>query len=100
MDESTQSGFGTSGSEPTPRGDAVYVVQTEDGLLWKDIATVTVPAKTKRKTVIARAVEQAGDALKLGPTTSVVLRVIPAEHAEKIKVEMEQPPPQLRIGGR
>lgn len=58
------------------------------------MATVTVPAKTKRNTVIEKAMKDDLSPL-VGP---VELRVIPAEHAEPIKVEMEQPPPQLRIG--
>jgi hypothetical protein len=59
---------------------------------WEDVATVTVPAKTKRKTVIEKA------ARDLDFEGEIYLRVIPAEHAVPIKVEMEQPPPQLKIG--
>lgn len=92
----------TTGGAQTPRGEATYVVQVRreevDYPSWDDVATVTVPAKTKRKTVIAKAVEEAGTDLTLLPTMPVRLRVIPAEHAEEIKVEMEQPPPQLKIG--
>lgn len=63
--------------------------------LWEDIADVTVPAKTKRKTVIAKALLENPGVIEGG---KAVIRVIPAEHAEPIKVEMEQPPPQLKIG--
>lgn len=92
-----------SGGATIRRSEAAYVVQMRDpdhadGKVWEDVATVTVPAKTKRKTVIAKAVEEAGTDLTLLPTMPVRLRVIPAEHAEEIKVEMEQPPPQLKIG--
>jgi hypothetical protein len=102
-------GASTSGTAAKPRGEASYVVQvfteitTATGLgsgtaekeCWADVAMVTVPAKTKRKTVIAKAVDQVPEILTDGKT---ILRVIPAEHAEPIKVEMEQPPPQLKIG--
>jgi hypothetical protein len=62
---------------------------------WTDVTVVTVPAKTKRRTVITKAVEQYPPLAESGPAS---VRVIPAEHAEPIKVEMEQPPPQLKIG--
>jgi hypothetical protein len=92
-----------SGTAQKPRGEASYVVQVQIDEVdnypaWGDVVTVTVPAKTKRKTVVAKAVEQAGKDLTIVPGAHVVLRIIPAEHAEPIKVEMEQPPPQLKIG--
>lgn len=63
---------------------------------WRDFATVTVPAKTKRKTVVAKALEET----VLASGKVEFIRVIPAEHAVPIRVEMEQPPPQLKIGDR
>lgn len=51
------------------RGTAEYVVQRyielhgpvdEPNGAWEDIATVTVPAKSKRKTIIGLALEEAG----------------------------------------
>lgn len=92
----------TSDGAPKPRSsESAYVVQwqrPDDPSVWVDAVTVTVPAKTKRRTVIERAVKLAGDALDL--SAAVMMRVIPAEHAEPVEVEMEQPPPQLRIGDR
>lgn len=99
-----------SGSEAKRPGEATYVVQmqvpnvklpnqpidqpsTVDA--WVDVAVVAVPPKTKRRTVIAKAVEQYPPLTESGP---VSIRVIPADHAEPVKVEMEQPPPQLKIG--
>jgi hypothetical protein len=85
--------------------EAVYVVQKqqEEGegpddrhMAWVDIATVTVPARTHRKTVLEKAVEENGQfEFDRSP---VVVRVIPLEHAEAITVEWEQPPPRLKIG--
>jgi hypothetical protein len=63
-------------------------------MAWVDIATVTVPARTHRKTVLERAVEENGQfEFDRSP---VVVRVL--EHAEAITVEWEQPPPRLKIG--
>jgi hypothetical protein len=85
--------------------EAVYVVQQQEEIdyapdetfmAWVDIATVTVPARTHRKTVIEKAVEENGQfEFDRSP---VVVRVIPVEHAEAITIEWEQPPPRLKIG--
>lgn len=88
-----------SGSEgPQERAQAkesTYVVMmaTENG--WLDMATVTVPAKSKRKTIIAKALEDAGTPKDRKPPS---LRVLDEKSAHVTTVEWEQPPPQLRIG--
>jgi hypothetical protein len=78
--------------------EAVYVVQVqranEDGV-WDDIETVTVPARTHRKTVIEKALDQA--AITLGPSAMIV-RVLDEGSARESRVESEQPPPRLKIG--
>jgi hypothetical protein len=83
--------------------EAVYVVQKqqEEGegpddrhMAWVDIATVTVPARTHRKTVIEKALGDAG----LDLTGGVVVRVLDEGSARESKVETEQPPPRLKIG--
>jgi hypothetical protein len=86
--------------------EAVYVVQqrreggkdvpgVQADYVWEDIATVTVPARTHRKTVIEKALDQAF--APTAPGTSV-LRVLDEGSARETKVEMEQPPPRLKIG--
>jgi hypothetical protein len=59
-----------------------------------DIATVTVPARTHRKTVIEKALEAANVVID-GP---MIVRVLDAGSARETKVETEQPPPRLKIG--
>jgi hypothetical protein len=79
---------------------AVYVVQMryksdrKAGVAWEDIATVKVPPRTHRKTVIERAVEQAGITLE----GAIMVRVLDAGSAQETQVEIEHLPPKLRIG--
>jgi hypothetical protein len=77
--------------------EAVYVVQErredEEGG-WVDLATVTVPARTHRKTVIEKALEQAKTVL----SRPITVRVLDEQSARETPVETEQPPPRLRIG--
>lgn len=101
---STASESGTSGSGL--RRLSRYVVQMKDDVttatgagsgtaekqMWVDVATVSVPAKTKRKTVIEKALAQAG--LDSGELT---LRVLDEDSAHESVVEWEQPPPRLKI---
>jgi hypothetical protein len=79
--------------------EAVYVVQVqranEDGV-WDDIETVTVPARTHRKTVIEKALEEAGIMHTNG--VKLTVRVLDEEAARETPVETEQPPPRLKIG--
>lgn len=63
---------------------------------WVDVATVEVPPKSKRGTVIRTAVIQA----KLTPEVGgkpLRLRVLDAQAAHVSEVGVEQPPVQLRI---
>jgi hypothetical protein len=79
---------------------AIYVVQVwtnadrDESREWMDVGEVTVPPRTHRKTVIEKALEDS--ALEVAGIQFV--RVIPAGYAEPLKVEMEQPPPRLKIG--
>jgi hypothetical protein len=78
--------------------EAVYVVQEYrpggQAGVWRDLAVVTVPARTHRKTVIEKALEQANASID-GVMT---VRVLDEQSARESKVETEQPPPRLRIG--
>lgn len=99
--KATSSGDATSGSVPTPRGESVYVVQhhVQHGdapTSWEDIATVRVPSRTKRATVIEKALEAAEFARE--PGFAVELRVLDEDSARQTVVEWEQPPPRLKIG--
>ncbi len=69
--------------------ESTYVVQQRDGERgdhngWQDIATVTVPNRTKRATVLRIALKQAGISPVDG--TELVLRVLDADSAEETKV--------------
>jgi hypothetical protein len=75
-------------------------VQADDGemltvTVWEDLVTVTVPARTKRKTVLEKGLVDAG---VLPPPAGVSLwfRALDAESARGVPVEAEA---QLRIGG-
>jgi hypothetical protein len=86
--------------------EAVYVVQEQRDAVddsgqtlwtgWLDIATVTVPARTHRKTVIEKALEEAGIMHTNG--VKLTVRVLDEEAARETPVETEQPPPRLKIG--
>ncbi len=90
-------------------GPQVYVVQVRgamreqeagemafaphpDGALWCDIATVTVPARSKRKTIIEAA--RAKVAIELPAT----LRVLDADAAREFPVGLKPRMPELVIG--
>jgi hypothetical protein len=76
-------------------GQSTYVVQTrqQDGE-WTDSATVSVPPRTKRKTILEKAL--AGFAPKLGEKWEC--RVLDEESARITPVESEEQPPRLKIG--
>jgi hypothetical protein len=80
-------------------GQSTYVVQIyfEDAGHWADAATVEVPPRTKRKTIIEKAFAESGvDAPPLGKTWRV--RVLDEESAREIPVGSKQQPPILEIG--
>jgi hypothetical protein len=73
--------------------DQTYVVQradtvqTEEPRPWYDVATVTVPGRTQRKTVVEKALTEAGIVPKVGD--SLLVRVLAAESFATITVESE-----------
>ena len=75
-----------------------YVVQVgnEDTKVWTDVATVEVPARTKRRRVIELGFAQSKIMPKVGEDLRV--RVLDAESAEVIPVGAEEQEPKLRIG--
>jgi hypothetical protein len=88
--------------------EAVYVVQAEIAAIvkqpdgeprevraWEDFATITVPARTHRKTVIEKALEQA--AITPVPNAAMNVRVLDEQSARETRVETEQPPPRLKL---
>jgi hypothetical protein len=76
----------------------MYVVMTRDESgFWTDAATVSVPAKSKRRTVLAKAFEVKPE-LVPGPGKSATFRVLPFDVAAGVTVKMEQPPPQMKLG--
>jgi hypothetical protein len=67
---------------------------------WRDVATVEVPSRTKRKTVVERAIAQAGHLL--GPVEAMQpaqFRVLSPEDARPFKVSTVARDPELRIEG-
>lgn len=81
-----------------PAGPQVYVVQQRfvqaEQVCWLDLASVTVPPRSKRSTVIRAAIEQAG--VKVEP--GMVVRVLDAGSAVEVPVGTRQPPAELVIG--
>ena len=84
-------------------GQSRYVVQmmtVENGAesQWQDIATVEVPPRTKRKTIIEKAAEQADRPLVAIGGDGVVMRVLDEESAAGFAVAMVAGPARLVIG--
>lgn len=82
---------------------SVYVVQVmskENGTqsYWQDIATVQVPPRTKRKTIIEKAAEQADRPLVEIGGDGTVMRVLDEESAAGFAVAMVAGPARLVIG--
>jgi hypothetical protein len=69
--------------------EATYVLQkaAEGAGVWVDVATVTVPARTKRVTAIRKAVAAAG----IDVTEDVHVRLLDAESAE-VRTVRPKPP--------
>jgi hypothetical protein len=79
----------------------MYVVQIEavdihDKPTWLDIATVTAPARSKRKGIIGRALAESGVKPEVGGDPLKV-RVLDAASAHVTEVGAVQPPAQLEI---
>jgi hypothetical protein len=92
-------------------GEQAYVVQVRDESdqardldrpRWFDVGTVHVPPRTKRRTVIEKALARAdAEIFRPKPKQPRAYRVLDAESAEVIPGELYQPPapePELRIG--
>lgn len=66
---------------------------------WEDIAVVSVPERTKRSTVIAKAIETGGDEPRdFKMSGAIKVRVLDEASAHETPVEWEQPAPRLKIG--
>jgi hypothetical protein len=65
---------------------------TTYGDVWEDVATVTVPARTKRKSIITAALKKAG----LEPEKPIKVRVLNADSAHVSEVQASREP-RLRI---
>lgn len=92
----------TSGQRERRTETSEYVVQVlEAGDIapgdtrasWVDVATVTVPSRTKRKSVILAGLKKAG----LTPEAPIEVRALNAESAQTMSVSVETPEPQLRF---
>lgn len=74
--------------------ESSYVVQKFYGgeSVWKDVATVDVPPRTKRPTILRKALTDNG------LNGEGVYRVLDGEAAEEMRVSWKQMPPQMVIG--
>lgn len=97
--------------DATVVAEVVYVVQIEDqlllkdvgegegpggGVVWSDIATVKVPPRTKRSTVIKQALREAG-ILPNADGTKPKLRALDVDSAEVHEPEAHQPAAEWRL---
>jgi lipoprotein-anchoring transpeptidase ErfK/SrfK len=94
-----------STSQRSPQQDQTYVVlvaeaRDETGILadqhtaWVEIATVTVPPRTKRSVVIKRALAEAG----ISPDGDAPkVRALDVDSAHVYEPEAHQPAPEWRI---
>ena len=83
-------------------GDLTYTVQIAETVadddpnqraLWRDVATVKVAPRTKRPTIIAKGLEQAG--IEVTPETQA--RALDASSAHIFRPQPPPPPPPLRF---
>jgi hypothetical protein len=76
--------------------ESTYVVQrlspdnAEKADLWRDVKRVSAPLRTKRRTILAKAL---GDEPMSG-----FYRVLDEESGRDIEVVLEEQPPRLKIG--
>lgn len=92
--------------EKRTQGPQTYVVQIERELphprpegiekAWQDIATVTVPPRTPRKTVIKKALAEAGITPNADGSKPRI-RALDVDSAEVHEPEPHQPPPEWRL---
>jgi hypothetical protein len=91
-------------------GTVEYVVQVREEFeergggdpyfMWRDFATITVAPRTKRGTVIRKALREAQGLRPTGPSDdALVVRVLGPEDARPFKVSAVQRDPELRIEG-
>lgn len=66
------------------------------GYAWRDIATVKVPPRTKRSTVIKQALREAG-ILPNADGSKPKLRALDVDSAEVHEPEAHQPAPEWRL---
>lgn len=79
--------------------ESTYTVQVQGegpGVSWRDVATVTVPARTKRKRVIEKGLADAGMTPTDGETLQV--RALNADSAHVTAVGVDHGPPRLKFG--
>jgi hypothetical protein len=80
-------------------GSVGYVVQVRDASgFWSDVATVEVPRRTKRRTVVERALAESPSAFELDGEP-VDVRVLSPEDARPFRVSTVARDPELRIEG-
>jgi hypothetical protein len=83
-------------------GIQTYVVQKQDRMdtaAWHDVATVAVPARTKRRSIIEKALAINGDAATDLTATPQFFRVLDTRSSQAVPVTLEAPAtPQLKIG--
>jgi len=74
----------------------VQVMTNENERVWQDVATVEVPPRTKRKTIIEKAHEEAG--ILEANAGGKVVRVLDEESARGMAVALVAGPERLVVG--
>ena len=97
-------GAAKAGEVKAPAGPQTYVVAVREEFegpggapeppMWRDLATVTVPPRSKRVTIVKAAFAESGFVVD-GP---VFVRVLDAVSAVEVPVGTRQPPAELVIG--
>jgi hypothetical protein len=65
--------------------------------MWRDIATISVSPRTKRRTVVERALRESPD--EIGASEGAVLRVLSPGDSKTFRVSTVRRDPELRIEG-
>lgn len=98
---------GGGATETRAQGEQTWVVQSSapgagHGQMWTDVGEVTVPPRTKRKTIVEKALaENPGAAPAQDADYESLFRVLDADSAATIPVRWEVPPapePVLKVG--
>lgn len=83
-----------------PRGTRSYLLERYEEGAWEHVATIDVPRRTQRRTVLRDAVKDNADLLKVARASEgeILVRLIPEDEILKVRVALQQPDPVLVLG--